>query len=800
MGFVDAKVVQGPTLDLRGGEIRADSRVDIQEVGKALTVREKVTRWLSAKIDQTIVTKAYSLMPVERAQNFLLKPLGRPNDELMLRAFGDNPWMRVKFQRVCSALAMLEVNIFEKKQDGGLIPLLETYPMYQIIRRPNPLMFGYDFRFLTELYVRVAGACFWRPIFDGLGVMRQMWLYPAHWVIIIRNPRTWEIVYYDVRQPNGYVERLGPHELLWLRTPDPLNPYFKGLGEATALATEVDTFELASESDRRFFENDATPKGALVVPGSPTPDELKRMKDDWKSKMGSPENYGETAILSGGIDYKMFRQGRREMDFVEGQKYLRDVILAGAHPHIMGIAENVNRANADAAAYSFGKWEITPRVAWWEDMYNTMLAPYFHESIVVQIDNPIPEDNDYELKKAQSAIMASGSTRNEFRAALGYELLPPEVGDVILVPVNMQQMPVGPLTEPGDVGSSTLPHPDRPGGRPGDVIDTSVGQPTRRPGQQAPPNTGGTGGGGAGAGGAQGGTPGGVPELTPISPTGPAGVAAPTLASVNNRIITKDKMADILAGFGEVSTKELAKKIAEAYLEAISERSGDAEDEVGAVGIGFDVDSPVAIEWAKENAADLIKGIDDTTRDAVRDVISDGLESGADMRDISANIAEVFDGAKGWRAETIARTEIMRASNWAAARTYEESGVEQKEWLLAGDYDPTQDSGECDEYDGEIVDADDDFHGGVDAPPLHPNCRCAVAPVLKGEEEAGGEEEPNGEEKVFKRSLYKTVSVRKAQIAKIGNLHESTERTMRSRIIRLFQLQQNAVLRRARRV
>jgi phage portal protein BeeE len=554
-----ARVVEMGTIDQRGGVPANDSRIEIVPAGRRLTWRDRVVHRLSAiaskDFEDNVRTKSYSMVNVETTTNFKNKPVtSRPNDELLIRAWGDNPWLRIKYGRLCSSLASLDVKLYEKSRDGLLIPLTEDYPMYDLVRRPNPLMFGWDFRFLTELYIRVSGACFWRPVFDVFGVPAQIWLYPAHWVIIIRNPRTWEIVYYDVRQPNGYIERLGPHELLWLRTPDPLNPYFKGLGEVNAISTEVDTYELASEADRRFFENDATPKGALIAPGNISPQEALRLKDDWKSKMGAPDNYGETAILTGGLDYKTFREGRREMDFVDVQKYLRDVILAGVHPHIIGISENVNKANAEAAEYTYGKWELSPRVKWWEEVYNTMLAPYFHEAVVAQIDNPVPEDREFKLKKSQSGLQVGAIMRNEWRKENGYELLPPEIGDVFLIPGMTNEVPGTEITEDEQVGMSKLPL--EPGGREGDVVDPSIGQPIRRPNEQAPPGS--TGGGSSGAGG-QGGTPGGMPQVTPTSPTGPAGTVGPsvtTIAShrfpINRKAKKHDKdEREMYASFGD---------------------------------------------------------------------------------------------------------------------------------------------------------------------------------------------------------------------------------------------------------
>ena len=87
------------------------------------------------------------------------------------------------------------------------------------------------------------------------------------------------------------------------------------------------------------------------------------------------------------------------------------------------------------------------------------------------------------------------------------------------------------------------------------------------------------------------------------------------------------------------------------------------------------------------------------------------------------------------RAETIARTETANADCQGNLAVYKESGVvAQKQWIVgAGCCD------ECQELDGEIVDLDDNFSTGDDAPPAHPNCRCDYVPLI--DEQANTNEE-----------------------------------------------------------
>ena len=97
------------------------------------------------------------------------------------------------------------------------------------------------------------------------------------------------------------------------------------------------------------------------------------------------------------------------------------------------------------------------------------------------------------------------------------------------------------------------------------------------------------------------------------------------------------------------------------------------------------------------------------------------------------------------RAELIAGTEIARANSVGALEGYKavrESGVAvKKEWLLGEN--PCEIC-QANAEEGPI-DLDDEFSSGDPAPPAHPNCECAVSPVV-GEVQAEDQGSPNSEE------------------------------------------------------
>lgn len=78
-------------------------------------------------------------------------------------------------------------------------------------------------------------------------------------------------------------------------------------------------------------------------------------------------------------------------------------------------------------------------------------------------------------------------------------------------------------------------------------------------------------------------------------------------------------------------------------------------------------------------------------------------------------------------ARLVASTELNRATSAASLGRYRDNNVEAKEWMDAGDVRVCKPCAE-NEGDGPIP-LDAYFSSGDDAPPGHPDCRCAIAPA-----------------------------------------------------------------------
>lgn len=151
-------------------------------------------------------------------------------------------------------------------------------------------------------------------------------------------------------------------------------------------------------------------------------------------------------------------------------------------------------------------------------------------------------------------------------------------------------------------------------------------------------------------------------------------------------------------------------------------------------------------------ASDAVNG---TTEVAVRDLLGEGMTKGETTGELADRVQEWARGTEDEgsmtrrRATTIARTEAARAAATAEQDAWKATGVVKgKRWLLAPDacefceaasksfgkdgvgldepFYSVGDTINLPKGSGTLALDYDDVHG----PPLHPNCRCAVQPVL----------------------------------------------------------------------
>lgn len=82
------------------------------------------------------------------------------------------------------------------------------------------------------------------------------------------------------------------------------------------------------------------------------------------------------------------------------------------------------------------------------------------------------------------------------------------------------------------------------------------------------------------------------------------------------------------------------------------------------------------------------------------------------------------------RADTLVRTEVAHIETAAAAQRYQDYGLTKYEFLGRDEHDI---GCKCKELNGKKF-LYSEMEPGKNAPPMHPNCRCGIAPVIDDDE------------------------------------------------------------------
>lgn len=167
--------------------------------------------------------------------------------------------------------------------------------------------------------------------------------------------------------------------------------------------------------------------------------------------------------------------------------------------------------------------------------------------------------------------------------------------------------------------------------------------------------------------------------------------------------------------------------------------------------LGFDAHAKAAAQnaklWGQHRAAELVGrkwvdgklvdnpsakwAINESTRNIIRGEVERAIRDGSTV----SELAESLRGSVAFseeRALMVARTEMALADTAGTMESFKAcADIVGKRWTTAGD-DRVSDECQACEDEGAIP-LDQAFSSGADAPPNHPNCRCAIVPVFEGE-------------------------------------------------------------------
>jgi hypothetical protein len=145
--------------------------------------------------------------------------------------------------------------------------------------------------------------------------------------------------------------------------------------------------------------------------------------------------------------------------------------------------------------------------------------------------------------------------------------------------------------------------------------------------------------------------------------------------------------------------------------------------------------TPFVVDFIRDRSFVML-AVNKTTTDALKATLTEAISAGEGLSSIRERITSVYADAQGFRAETIARTEVGSSQNFGRTAEMENQKVGKKVWITT--FSNSRDAHI--EADGQIVGVNDSFSVGGESLeyPGDPsgsadnviNCQCSVSPTL----------------------------------------------------------------------
>jgi HK97 family phage portal protein len=684
-----------------------------------------------------------------------------------------NGWVYACVRAISEEIANMRWRLFEMKGDEATE--LFDHDILDLLNGVNEAQTGYELKYLMGSHLELAGNFY--AVMDGVkagkdgkpnGKPRALYpLNPAGVRVVVDHTQFPSRITKFEYTSYGKRYEFDPAEILHLKYPDPSDLH-EGIGTAQSIPLWIDADNYAMEFNRRFFINGARIGGILESENTRTEAQLEFIKKSFEAIHKGYDSAYKTLILPKGTKYTQASESQKDMDFNNLMVMMRDRILAGFRvPRtVLGITDDVNRANAEATNYIFALRTIKPKMQLIVSYLNEFLVPLYGENLFLDFEDPVPENTELKVKEmaASVGVLSPNEQRERY---FGYE--PIDNADRPLAPLMMQ--PIGESIQPTkqnvqqdeqnknkkrkkhlQTGSGARPSvkyakaAKMRQGLTKDFTEKMVSAFEEFQKQQK--------------------------EISQKSITDLTDKDwAVIYRSFETRVTPYIKLvANAMRKFNHGQKTRVLNNL-ERAIKSVKNTKGidkaalfNLQNEIGITidfvtpsltdlydKEGLEAGSLVGVDTINlprqvlERSIELMaKSYNETTLDLLKSKLDQGISQGQSISELKDTISQIYEYSDESRAEMVARTEAFRTANLATKEAWKQSNVVTTiKWYTAEDslVCPL-----CEPLDGKVISIDNNFfnqgdtaqgsdgstfdvsYSDVETPPLHPDCRCYIRP------------------------------------------------------------------------
>lgn len=597
--------------------------------------------------------------------------------------------------------------------------------LFELLAKVNPFWTLPFLIEMTELALSAWGEAFWvlERGQNGRGVPTEIWWASPDKMRPIPHPVNYLSGY--VFESNGSRLTFTPEEVVWLRTPNPIDEY-EGLSPLAAARLSIDLGTAGLQSNKKLFDQ-GMQLGGIISPKDDTTkwgqEQVKGLEAMLGSRFRGVDKAHKWAVLSQTVSAQAMGVNPKDAEFLGQMRWsLGDVCrVYKVSPILVQDLEHATYSNFDQALKALYVLCLIPQARRIEGWLREQLLPMFPgEADSIEFDFSgvavLQEAEDSKWTREQGQITAGAITINEWRKGRGMSPVP--WGEVPAGVTASELAPQEPDPLPKDDGSAksaaaralkalkAIKAKAIEFGS--DEHKTAMKKFDRKADRHLKA----------------------FKEMV-------SGLFEQQQAALLADVRKASKAIDPKQPF---DIEEWRKLFMAAALKRIEETVQDAGDSVYdelSISTAFDVRNPKVTEFIQQRAQRFAEEVNATTWDKLKASLAEGEAAGESIDEIAKRVTQVMGDRVKSSAETIARTETISALSGGALEAAKASGVVSgKQWLAALD-DRTREShiAAHEQYQTHPIPLDEDFIVGGSSGPgpglmsdaaESINCRCSI--------------------------------------------------------------------------
>ena len=614
---------------------------------------------------------------------------------------------------------------------------VKQHPFLDLLADPQPDeptgISSYDLFEATQSFIELTGDAFWY-------VVRGEYTKRPRAIYLLRPDRVGididdngKIQGYFLRRMTGDPIPFEVEEIVHFKMFNPKNPY-RGLGTIQAGMDVIQTDEYSTQFTRNFFANNAGVTGVLSLKGEVSKNAFQKFVRAWRDKYEGVDSAGKVAIVRDTeAEFKKIGLGLNELDMKALKEMTIDEVLMMfrvPRPMVgLTVGEGLGRGNVETFEYIFTKRTIEPKLRRFDSVLQKAFKRlYGEEGIKVSHENIVPSDKTFELEERKASVNRWAKV-NEIRDAEGLDPVPG--GDTLTRPMNEVPLDFD-SSDTDKIAAAKTPIKL--------TLRRKVAVPKKK--DEVPADV--------------------KAEAFRLRLMKNQGLYERRYLKAVKPVIEK-QLEEALYNL-EAKGASFGKEFEESLFDQTEAELQMKDALVPILIVLLGQQGKLALEFAGDDESEfkltpdmeryvaastqkMAKNFNAETIAALNKTLAEGVQEGESLAKLKKRVQNVYAQAKGYRAERIARTETLKASNKATVFAYKQTGyVKAKKWFA--------NPGHCDicaQLNGKTAGLDENYielggsveytdaegkeqryqvsYDDIENPPLHPNCRCAIIPV-----------------------------------------------------------------------